>query len=269
MSRPRLRGIFACLVLILIGGAITWYMSFQNDLHLKEIDQLIKQKQFSEAANKAIDSFDLDSSNCRSLVLEPIEAEDSGGEEVVARTHFDQVVRLDPNRDSFHSSKRLVLTLFHEFVHCNQHQKLFEYFRSNHKQLSAKLKTFPLLKSVPLSGEAITQLSPSKLSASEVQEIEESLAQVLSPLARYLENAFEIDALVQVFQMKNLMPVNSEEFLFHIAYLKAVVAREEQRRKTQGEKTCRYSDDLVDEVAAQYEVSCLTALKLLKQHELF
>jgi len=256
----------ALFVAAALGGSLLGYLEYKETSKLKTIAQLIEAKHFSEAVSQAIELYHLDNSNCREIALERLETTDSGGEEVVAQTNFDQVVRIDPARDAFHSANRLVLTLFHEFIHCNQHQRLYEFVRRNNSYLSEHLKPYEKLKAVPIAAESSLAPSASDPKGTKIQEMEERLAQSISPLARYLENAFEIDALVQVFQWEKLMLERSEEFSFHVKYLKAALAREALRKNTKDEKACSFKQDIVDEIASSYERSCIAAFSLVKKY---
>lgn len=265
------------LISVAIFGDLTkkFFRISDDNPKLKEVEKLLNVKNYSAAIARAIEVFDLDDANCREVVLAPIQNAGSGEQEIVAQTNFDQVVRLDPSRDSFHSANRLVLTLFHEFIHCDQHQRLYAWFRKNNLILKASLKDYEKLADFAAAVEqAAADARPTSDGTTErpiqntahVLETELVLAQLLSPLAVELKNAFEIDALSKVFDFRGLLAEDSEEFDFHVAYLRSALEQETQRKNSLDRSPCDFRVTLVHDIAETYEQSCRSALLIIKKH---
>jgi hypothetical protein len=243
------------------------------------LDTLIQGGQHDTALSNAIGIFKLDENDCADYRLEPIQASDEEGEEVIAQTNFDQIVRLDPEREAFSSARKLFLTLAHESEHCTQHQRLYEDTIALEPRLQPLKRFLPQLSDLATLAEVAAQSQEGHAEAAqrfqsesarlgvpfseaELLELERLLSLELSRYAGWLRELFEIDATFQLVEM------NVDEGDFQRRYLEIAMHRLLRRRGieagTSADVACAMEKALPPETRRYYEAVCRRALKLLK-----
>jgi hypothetical protein len=226
---------------------------------LKAIEVLLSQGRQERALALAIESYRLPSTECASFVLEAIDATDPGGEVVVARTNFDQVVRLDPAREAFRNARMLVLTLAHEIEHCAQHQRLYAETIEKDARFARLRSEFPRLRDLALRVGQVPAGDP-------LLELESLVSLELARYAGWLPELFEVGALLKALEVKEA--VSPPELEFHKRYMEIAQRRLLLRRGVKAgsspDQACKSEKALPPRTAREYEELCSRGLRLLE-----
>lgn len=225
------------------------------------LNELIEQRHFAKAIPEAVQRFGLRSEACLAIELASINSADEGGESIVAQTNFDQVVRLDPERDAFYDAGHLVLTLAHEIEHCEQHQRLYAEVIAENSDLTELREQFPQLRDLSAAVDRARE-------GDAVLELERRLANPLAIYARRLTVLFEMGAIVKALELPRVASENAENGNFQSRYLKVIWQRWLQQRgfgtSESVDTVCGFDLQLPAKIQKEYQAVCHKAAARLR-----
>lgn len=261
----------------------------------KAIDALIAKKNYAGALELAQTMFSIDTSHCRKVVTEQINAKDESGNELVAHTTLDQTVTLDPRFAAFKNSRFLVSILSHEVTHCDQNQKMYELAIANDPSLEILKGKIPELKTFAELDEALenvvkstatdtqaeksykTLLAAYKLDVSPDQflGIRRRIIESIQTFKRTLSELHEMEASLKAFEVPGALPPPglrdkaSEEFEFQYKFLFASTNKLLRTRKlygAEGDSACRMTNFVPLEMSLQHERTCNESIRLIQTY---
>lgn len=231
---------------------------------LVSIEKLIQAGDRRGAVHETLHAFGIAHEACREIRVESI-AGKAKGVPIAARTAFDQIVRLDPEREAFRSARFLSTMLARETIFCVEYDRIYRHV----------VQTNPAVAPESMRYASLKELS-AQSNRPESAPLVQRLMEFMSNWEPRLGDLLSMKASLEVLNRNDILspPQDSdekasEEFAFYFRNLMDAFMDFYKKRKLLGtgpNQICDLNQYVPDWLEAALSKTCVEAREFLKKY---